>query len=1779
MKSSNFLKIIAVVLTSFLVSCATPEVRKTSDGKTLYSGGDVTAINSMSGRITDSKTRKPVKGAVIEIKNSSRGVGYYKTETDSDGQYKIDNFIPNINYELNVSAPGYVTYNAVTRITSAKNDIPLTRESIITGTVTDSSGRVIPGIEVKLKKYTGYYEEISSRPVFAKTDSSGNYRFEKLESGSYLLTYSSAGYITETARVKQVRIDETFRLSMIMYRPSSMSGNIKINRLNAPAVDVNVTAKGRYSYSNVTYQDGSFRLEGLKPGRYKLYITHQGFETVTTDYIDIAENSDKKLADFKINAKNPEVNINSYRYTFTPGSELLFNIKSLRMDSVHITVYRAPMDFMITEQKDPDEINPAKTGFKKVVEWEEAVKKFNPYRWMYYSVNINKALSPGGYCIEAKGKNGTLARRLFTVTNIGVVMKRSPSNFFVYATDLIKNGPVGKAKVFIYKQAKYKYRNGKRIYQPTSPQTIEDLPVKIVQRGETDSSGVFRSSLKFESPMSILVLNSDGSYAICSTGNPQFYKSEKEKFYIYTERPVYRAGDTVYFKIISKKRENKYTPLGGRQILIQASREYGGTPLYSKSVKLDEWGTAEGSFTVSEDSVLGTYSIRAGFDKKNLYAYQYFHVEQYRKPEFKVTIQPVKKFYINGDTAEFKIESKYFFGAPLKNAVVKYRFYENKVNINSEYGSQNSYSRIKLEGEKYTDENGLVMLRVDSGILPYDRDITLEATVTDRSNVSISSQKAVRVGRGEFSISVIPERTFYDSAEKKRVLIKTEDHSGQAVSANVDLKLYRYIWKPVQMVYVHDQRPYFTKSVTTGKDGKVYVELPEKFTGSGEFDLIATSRDRKDNFIEGSMVLWIYHGTGDTVASRFKNLEVTLDRTKLDKPGTVTCLVKSRFTDSYVWLTLEGRDIYESRVIKMDKNIVPVKFSISEKYAPNLYIRAAMQRKRALYTTENSVEMPVSGIKMKIAIIPSKKKYGPGDTVDLKIKATDENGKPVVSDLSLGAVDESIYSIRRDHTKEISEYFYSKISNWVLTSYSYPITLLAGASKSGDQKIRSDFRDTAFWKGNIKTDKTGTATVQFKLPDNLTTWRLTVRGHDMSGKMGQKNETIITSKDIIARIGKPRFMIEKDTIDLIGIVNNNTEKGISSVITKFTADEKEILPLKDYKISLPEYGSARKYYRYDVPSGKDRVSLKFSTKTDTDTDIVLHKIPVQKRGLEYTISGSGDNLSGKTIKIEPVKDTSDFTFTPEVAEISVFPSIVLQMVKSLRYLNHYPYGCLEQTINRFMPALALDELIKKGDYASLIDTEELAKFRTNIKKGIEKIENAQNYDGTWGWWSGGRGNASLTCYAMESLHRAKLSGFTVNPYHEKRGINALAQIISSGNLDMEEQAYSIYAYSIFKKRNHEAYKRLSWRKDLTPYAAANLLKAGKNMLFSTGIPDSERKEITDIITRMEKIITDSASTDSMGLYWPNRNGENWSWAGDRTEITANVLSAISGNNKFSTLASKTLLSLSKRFNGTCWKSTKETAMVIFAISDYLKGKNFTYHPKGDLKFSLNGSHLTSISFDMEKDKNTDSLTKTVKLDKSSSAGGYTIKMEGNASEDLVYTVNIRGTLYFKPQGLFSFMKSEKRGIKSISNGIQARRDIYYLSRVKDVKMQEYLVPSSLSERSRILVGDEMLVKIRFRASDNFQYLMLQDFLPSGFEVVKNDAYNGYQPYVHVERRDNRMLYFFSDLQKGAEYEVAYIIRAELPGKFIMRPGKIECMYDPDIQGWSQPSLIEVNEKE
>ena len=1819
--SSNF---------SFTDRVTVAEIDKSPEG--------LSAKNAIYGSIADAATNVAIANAVLELKNANFGLGYYKAKTNKHGVFYINDFIKHINYKIEVSAPGYVNFFQTNEIHTGKYHFKLVKESVISGRVMDSANRPMSGVDVKLESGQRRYssedqaegeEDVRYKPLFATTGTDGKYRFVKLPAGMYLATFQKTGYITETAQISNIKAGDLFNLPMQLFRNTSLAGKIMIRDVNIPAANIEIALEGRSRNSAVSNLDGSYTIEDIRPGSYKLSLSHRGFEGFKTDIFEVKEGQTKQDLNFTLSPKNPDLEVYSDRYTFVIGQQAGFNLKTFRLEKVKVRLYHLPLQMALKGRIDSGKIQPEQDGLKLLREWEEGIKDFTPYEWREQHLAIADALPPGGYCIEVAGENNILNRKLFSVTSIGIVVKRSKSSVLAYATDLTNNKPVSDAPIIIFDTTSVapaaatpqsvrnhdaapeddesgNARRSSTNYTYHPPVRLEDLPVTILTRGKTDKDGLLQLPVQPKKALAVMVVATDGSYAICAAATPGQFDQEKEKLFIYTDRPVYRAGDKVSYKIVGKSMGEQSTPLAATKLFYQIKSTDVDETVDHGSFTLDEWGTYKSEWNLSAETRLGTYQILVGPAESNLYSQGTFYVDQYRKPEFKIDITAAKEFFTNRDQMEFKVEAKYLFGAPLKGALIRYRFYETKLrDSDTKYwweedeSPSRSYNKIKLEGDKYLDENGIALLKLASGDFPYDRDITLEVTIVDKSNVSISTRSTVKVGRGDFYIKIQPSQSFFAEDDQKNIKIKTIAHNAKPQSATVDVKVYRYLWRSWQRIYVHDQKPIFSAKVTTDASGVANIELPQKIDFYGEYDIVAESKDSRGNIINASRVVWIYSYSAAKIESRFKNLELSVSETSLEQPGEVTCLVKSRYTDAYVCLTIEGKDIYEKKVMRMDANILPVKFNIRQDYAPNVFITATMQRGRALFTQTAEVSLPNRDVTMNIELTADKDKYLPGEKVKVNIKATNETGKPVKGDLSLGVVDEAIYLIRPDHTPKMRDYFYAKNSNWVLTNYSYPFTILAGVGKDGKTKIREKFADTAYWNGNIKTDEQGRAAVVFELPDNLTTWRLTARGHDLTGRVGEKKNEVLVTQDLIARIGKPRFFIEGDQIGLLGIINSNANRGLPTIKTEFKAGDKIIEPEENIKLSLPAFGVASNYYNLTIPEKQKSVELFFKAVADQEArDALKITVPVYSRGVNYKLYGMGDMGANRTVHLAPLKDTADFEYRPEEIHITVNPSPITQLLRGADYLANFPYGCIEQTINGFLPALALRNLLKQKGLAAPRNE----KLDEKIKAGIEKILRYQNSDGTWGWWSGDAGNEFITGYVLFSLNTARDLGYAVDKARIDTALTAADKLLQHRVVnDDDTRIFLFYTTTLWGKWNKDVFAEFAKKTSLNAYCRAYLIMA-MAMGEKTEADKAEKAKLKTLISQQIVKLKAMQKKDRFGVYWAREGNQLWGWPGGNTEITAHVLSALAMAGDKSTLPPQIVTSLMRRSKGAAWKSTKETATVIFAVCKYYQQTGGTSAGKGKILFRLDGKDLTTIDYDAGKVDEPHKLTRIVKLSKNNRTPDFKIEAVGSAAKDVSFNVTMNGNLYFRENRLLSlptgsslldtgkiltggikdtfssFFKSEDAMIQSINNGLFLQREYAFVTRVRDMNNNEYLVPQSIDDKKGLKIGDEILVRIKFQAQDDFEYLVLEDYLPSGFEVIMKNVFDDYQPYSHSERWDNRMVFFFTKLAKNSIYEIGYTMRAELPGRFLAKPARMECMYEPNIQGWSTPVTFPVRKK-
>ncbi|MCB1179687.1 MAG: carboxypeptidase regulatory-like domain-containing protein, partial [Leptospiraceae bacterium] len=241
----------------------------------------------LTGTILEKNKKTPIAGAVVEIKNKNLGVGYYKTTTDKEGNFKIDDFLTQIDYNIEIIADGYVTYTGNLKGNNYK--FYLQKEVVVYGKVLNSKQEPLEGVEVQGFDYYSYGR--ARKTFIARTDKNGEYSLAKLPSSTYNLSFSKTGFITETAITQNIGSGEKFRLPMQLFHPAGISGKLSIDLEGEkePARNVQVQLSGKANHVNYSFDNGYYNIEDIKPGNYKVSYIHRGFEKLVIEDLEIKE--------------------------------------------------------------------------------------------------------------------------------------------------------------------------------------------------------------------------------------------------------------------------------------------------------------------------------------------------------------------------------------------------------------------------------------------------------------------------------------------------------------------------------------------------------------------------------------------------------------------------------------------------------------------------------------------------------------------------------------------------------------------------------------------------------------------------------------------------------------------------------------------------------------------------------------------------------------------------------------------------------------------------------------------------------------------------------------------------------------------------------------------------------------------------------------------------------------------------------------------------------------------------------------------------------------------------------------------------------------------------------------------------------------------------------------------------------------------------------------------------------------------------------------------------
>jgi alpha-2-macroglobulin len=1415
--------------------------------------------------------------------------------------------------------------------------------------------------------------------------------------------------------------------------------------------------------------------------------------------------------------------------------------------------------------------------------------------------------TPGVYLIEAV-ENDLRAYTVVVVTDLTMIDKTTRNGeLLVYTVDRKTGEPRPGAQVEIVKEKKT-VASGVTDNQGILRTKIEKKKPQTDDGNEAGNGADAEAEAPQETDSeSLLILaKQSNNFAISDLGSMYFggYEDEDEgeniKGYIYTDRPVYRPTHKVSFKGIVRGVDEKgaYKAISDNTVNVTVE-DPNGANIYTKELPISPRGTFSGELEISEAAPLGSYRI--GAEVGGGTAGGNFEVAEYKKPEYKVTVSAPGKFVQAGQKTNFSIDARYFFGSPVANTEVKYYIYRSRYyawgfadddsdDSTNESDSEDEYSQFYRGGDDMVQESEGTLdarghLNVEFQVPQtdendtYDYSYRLEAQVTDSARRTINGAGSFIATRGTVVANADPDRYVYNKGDVAKIRVTTSDYEGRPVSAKVQLQFVERTWTRKEKQAEDDEYSY--PEYEMHERQIAYADVQTDSQGQASYDYTTT----EDGNISIKTVIW---DNGKPVASiggylwvterqyawsdssyyseDYNSIKLVPDK-KSYKPGETAHVLAILPTDNaHLLVSTELSTVLSVQHISSPGRSIVLDIPIQAAYAPNVFLNVSYVKGGDMYTSDQRLVVPARDKMLNLEIISNKKEYKPRETASYTILARNADGAPVSgAEVSLGVVDEAIYSVAPDYAGNIRSEFYGMRYNSVEThlSISYTFTGFAGdkpielaKNKSAYQladfknegdlvqpTIRKNFKDTAFWQPDVITGADGRATVKVDLPDNLTSWRATARGVTADTKVGATKYKVVARKDVIMRLETPRFVTQGDTVTLSGIVHNylNTDK---STQISLEVDGAQLQNSGKQTFTIGKQGEHRIDWQISAPNVGE-IKLLAKALTDTESDAVELPLTVVPRGLHQVKNDSAafaDETAEKTFSLN-LPGNADAR--ARSLRIDVAPSVAGTLFGALDYLTSYPYGCTEQTMSSFLPNVIVTQALKDVKSSTIRNAADLPK---KVQKGLDRLYAYQHNDGGWGWWKDDQSDPFMTAYVVSGLTLAKHNGYQPDDSRISSGREKLKQMLDSGTteagtqIDLETRAFMVYALEESGGADSRHVEKIvGERGNLQPY--------GRALLALTLKQRKDDKRARDVAAEIER----TASADDFSAHWESHRKAMLDFAeSNDTEATALSLKALARIKPDSTLLPRVARWLvSSRGHSFYWESTKDTAFAIFGLIDYLKVSR-ELSPDYDVEVYLNGENL---------------LTEHISAAGASQTFSITRKANDVAATNEVRIVKRgKGMIYFSSS--LDYYTGEEDVAARGSANLNLTREYMRLKVVEDgYKLKWKTEPLS----GEIHSGDLLVVRLKLNGA-KARHLMIEDPIPAGAEQVENvgnlnlDYTSGgdwSDWYSSREFRDNRTVFFMDYFDGGITLQ--YAMRVQVPGQFRVAPARAELMYSPSTQ--------------
>ncbi|MFZ0534039.1 MAG: Ig-like domain-containing protein [Anaerolineales bacterium] len=1403
--------------------------------------------------------------------------------------------------------------------------------------------------------------------------------------------------------------------------------------------------------------------------------------------------------------------------------------------------------------------------------------------------------SPGLYYMRLDLPNnyGYVTSMILAVSHYQATLKLSPTEAFLWAVDLNTDTPAADLPVTIYDQSGIMLATG-----TTDVSGVFQSPITVTQDPYTNSFAILGQP--GEDNFGFAMTNWDDGVTPGNFDILADYYPANVHAYAYTDRPIYRPGDTVYFRLIVRQVSNgRYTQpdISSYPLVLYGST---GEQIASFDLPLSAFATAHGEYTLPSDAQPGTYSLT----NPDNYLSLLFQVADYRKPEINLQVSFESTDVLSGTALVADVNARYFFDAPAGNLPLHWALYRQDAyfNIpnyqvgpvdtswldvfNYNFGSGGLGVPV-TDGDAQTDANGKVTVKIPPPAESGRQQYTLEVTLTDESGSPVSARSSIYVNPAEYYIGVHPDAWSYQADSEAGFNVLVADWNGDPAGERaLTAQFQRVVWvrqdpSPdtlgyVFPTYVAEYTPIDSASLKTAKDGTGRLKFTPPEPGTYQLDVSGDGTLTQ-------VIIWV-GGAGQGVWPSLPNqrLRLVADRDSYKPGDTAQVFIPSPFGSAALGLlTIERGNVMRYQILHLEPGGSTIPLALNAEDAPNVYIAVTLlgQDDQGYPDfRQGYVNLPVdpSFEYLNVTLTSQPERTGPGESVTFTMRIMDKSGSPVEGEFSLSVVDLAVLTLAEPNATDIFSAFYGQQSLNVRTGISLaasgqrlrymPGGMGGGGGEAPESVTRENFPDTAYWDAQIVTDANGAAAVTLSLPDSLTTWQVLVRGLTKNTLVGEAQLQVITTKDLLIRPVTPRFLVVGDHAMLAAVVQNNTPNAVQGTAslqaTGFTLDDPNSLT---QQVTVPPNGRTRLEW-WGTAEDVASASLRFSVQAGDLQDAVLVSrgaMPVLRYTAPQTFATSG-TLADEGQRLELVSLPVTFDANSGSLNVELDPSLAAAMLDALDALENYPYDCTEQILSRFLPNLVTYTTLQTFG----IDSPDLkARLDRTLNQGLEHLLTLQNADGGWGWWQGVDSDAYITAYVLYGLASARDASIAVPEETITKAVSYISSVMITPSQtteawELDRLAFENFTLTTARTGNLASANRLNEVRDqLSPWAKGFLA-----ITLNSFSPDGQ--QVQTLISDLQATAIRSAT----GVHWEAANPD-WRNMTSTLSNTAMVVYTLAQLEPASTVIPDAVNYLMSNRQATgFWSSSYESAWILLSMDEVMNGtgelgSNYNFGA------SLNGTQIATGQAGGETQLNPVVTSLPISVLYPHDPNALIIQRDPGTGR-LYYTAALN---IYRPV----------EDIAPLDRGISVSRAYFTLG--SDLKTA---IPINTTQ-----VGDMLTVRLTIILPNDAYHFAVEDYIPAGSEILNTSLktsqlgvtgepgplYDPRDPFSQgwgwwlfnpAQIYDDHISWTASYLPAGT-YELTYTLTILQAGEYHLLPARAWMFYFPEVQGNSAGGILEI----